>query len=160
MNLKFCTPLLMSFALVALPLFAAPSRAAGNVEVEADQMEIIDTEHKTIFSGNVISTRPSETIKADEMVVTSADVKQADGTTKTVTDKVDAKGHVTINTKNQTITGGAAIFHVQENTLEVVGNVHVTQGASNLRGEHLNVDLTTNHLQMSGGRVKGSFVPK
>ena len=146
--------------LLALPLMAGPLHAAGNVEVEADQMEIIDSEHKTIFSGNVISTRPSETIKSDEMVVTSIEIKQTDGTSKTVTDRVDAKGHVTITTKNQTITGGTAIFHVQENTLEVLGNVRVTQGQSNLKGERLKVDLDTNCLQMSGGRVKGSFVPK
>ena len=62
--------------LLVLPLIVGPLHAAGNVEVEADQMEIIDAEHKTIFSGNVISTRPSETIKADEMVVTSVEVKQ------------------------------------------------------------------------------------
>ncbi|MDE2445222.1 MAG: hypothetical protein KGO94_03520 [Alphaproteobacteria bacterium] len=145
---------------LTLPLLSTPSRAAGNVEVEADQMEIIDAERKTIFTGNVVSTRPSETIKSDEMVVTSADVKQSDGTVKTVTDRVDAKGHVIIQTKNQLITGGAAIFRVQANTLEVIGNVRVTQGQSNLKGERLTVDLNTNHLQMSGGRVKGSFVPK
>jgi lipopolysaccharide export system protein LptA len=146
--------------LLAVPLLVSPLHAAGNVEVEADQMEIIDAEHKTIFTGNVISTRPSETIKSDEMVVTSADVKQPDGTVKSVTDRVDAKGHVTIQTKNQLITGGTAIFHVQANTLDVIGNVHVTQGQSRLKGERLSVDLNTNHLQMSGGRVKGSFVPK
>ncbi len=150
--------LFLSF--LALPILAGPLHAAGNVEVEADQMEIIDAEHKTIFTGNVISTRPSETIKADEMVVTSTEVKQTDGTTKTVTDRVDAKGNVTIRTKSQIITGAKAIFHIQQNTLEVMGDVRVTQGTSNVRGEKLNVDLNTNRLQMSGGRVKGSFVPK
>ena len=150
----------MIFGLIALPLMIQPLHAAGNVEVEADQMEIIDAEHKTIFTGNVISTRPSETIKSDQMVVTTADVKQPDGSMKSVTDKVNATGGVTIKTKSQIITGAAAIFNVQANTLEVMGNVHVTQGESKLTGEKLSVDLNTNHLQMSGGRVKGSFVPK
>ena len=148
------------FGLLVLPLWVGPLHAASNVEVEADRMEIIDSEHKTIFTGNVVSTRPSETIKSDEMVVISADVKQKDGTIKTVTSRVDAKGNVTITTKNQVITGGVAVFHVQKNTLEVDGNVLVVQGQSTVKGEHLNVDLDTNHLQMSGGRVKGSFVPK
>ena len=154
--------ILVALALMATAHYALAEKATGNVEVEADQMEIIDTERKTIFSGNVISTRPSETIKADEMVVTTADVKQPDGTMKSVTDKVNAKGHVVINTKKQIITGSAAIFNVQGNTLEVMGSVRVTQGDTNLRGDKLIVDLDTNHLQMTGGkeRVKASFVPK
>lgn len=160
MKMKYIGPVLATVVLVLLPSRAIIAKEAVNVEVEADQMEIIDAEHKTIFTGNVISTRPSETIRADEMVVTSTEVKQTDGTMKSVTDRVDAKGNVTIKTKSQTITGGAAIFHIQANTLEVLGNVHVTQGTSNVRGEKLTVDLDTNHLQMSGGRVKGSFVPK
>ena len=160
MKMKYIGPVLATIVLILLPSGAIIAKEAANVEVEADQMEIIDAEHKTIFTGNVISTRPSETIRADEMVVTSTDVKQTDGTTKSVTDRVDAKGNVTIKTKSQTITGSTAIFHIQANTLEVLGNVHVTQGTSIVRGQKLTVDLDTNHLQMSGGRVKGSFVPK
>ena len=160
MTLKNIGIILATIVLIVMPLRAATAKEAVNVEVEADQMEIIDAEHKTIFSGNVVSTRPSETIKSDQMVVTTADVKQTDGTMKTVTDKVNATGHVTIKTRSQVITGSAAIFNVQANTLEVTGNVHVTQGDSKLTGEKLVVDLDTNHLQMSGGRVKGSFIPK
>jgi lipopolysaccharide export system protein LptA len=160
--MKQISVIFAALALVAMPLFAFAEKATGNVEVEADQMEIIDTEKKTIFTGNVVSTRPSETVKAYEMVVTSADVKQPDGTMKSVTDKVNAKGHVVINTKNQTITGAAAIFDVQNNTLEVTGAVRVVQGDTNLRGNRLVVNLDNNHLQMTGGkeRVKASFVPK
>ena len=147
-------------ALSLAPFLASPAHAAsGNVEVEADSMEIIDAEHKTIFTGNVVSTRPSETIHADEMIVSTTEVKQDDGTMKTVTNFVDAKGSVTITTKNQVITGTAAKFRVLENLLEVTGNVKVVAGESTLKGEKLLVDLKTNHLQMAGGRVKGSFIP-
>ena len=156
------TVIFAALVLVAIPHFAFAAKATGNVQVEADQMEIIDTEHKTIFTGNVISTRTSETIKSDEMVVTNVDVKQPDGTLKSVTDKINAKGHVVINTKTQTITGTMAIFDVQANTLEVTGAVHVVQGDTNLTGSRLIVNLDNNHLQMTGGkeRVKANFVPK
>jgi lipopolysaccharide export system protein LptA len=151
-----------ALALLVMPHFAFAQKATGNVVVEADQMEIIDTEQKTIFTGNVISTRPSETIRSDEMVVTNVDVKQPDGTLKSVTDKVNAKGHVVINTKTQVITGTTAIFDVQANTLEVTGAVHVVQGTTNLTGNRLVVNLDNNHLQMTGGkeRVRANFVPK
>jgi lipopolysaccharide export system protein LptA len=154
--------ILAGLAVIAMPHFAFAAKATGNVQVEADQMEIIDTEQKTIFTGNVISTRPSETIKSDEMVVTNIDVKQPDGTLKSVTDKVNAKGNVVITTKTQTITGTLAVFNVQANTLEVTGAVRVVQGSTNLTGNRLVVNLDNNHLQMTGGkeRVKANFVPK
>jgi len=135
------------------------ARAAGNVNVEADAMEIIDSEHKTVFRGNVVAKRPSDTIKADEMVVLSTDEKQQDGTTKTVTDHVDAKGNVTINTRDAVILGDWAKFDVLHDQLVVGGEVTLTQGSSVVRGKKLNVDLKTFHLNMTGGRVSGSFVP-
>jgi lipopolysaccharide export system protein LptA len=137
-----------------------PAIAASNVDVEANEMEIIDAQHQTIFRGNVVAKRPTDQIHSDEMVVTNVDAKQSDGTMKSVTDFIDAKGNVTITTKTQTITGQWAKFYVQRDKLEVGGNVRVVQGESSVKGEKLELDLKTNHLQMSGGRVKGSFVPK
>jgi lipopolysaccharide export system protein LptA len=145
--------------LVLLFAFIRPATAASNVDVEANEMEIIDAQHQTIFRGNVVAKRPTDQIHSDEMVVTNVDAKQTDGTMKSVTDFIDAKGNVTITTKTQTITGQWAKFYVQRDKLEVGGNVRVVQGDSSVKGEKLVLDLKTNHLQMSGGRVKGSFVP-
>jgi lipopolysaccharide export system protein LptA len=147
--------LVVSFALTPIT-----ARAEGAVSVEADQMEIIDAQHQTIFRGNVVATRPTDQIKSDTMVVISSDKTQDDGSTKSVTELLDATGNVTITTKKQTITGSAAKFFVQKDKLEVTGNVVVTEGTSVIRGTRLNVDLKTNHLTMTGGRVKTSFTPK
>ena len=43
--------------------------------------------------------------------------------------------------------------------LVVTGNVVLTQGKTVLRGPKLNANLKTNKMDMTGGRVKGSFVP-
>jgi lipopolysaccharide transport protein LptA len=145
---------------LAFPLAPVKARAAGTVDVEADTMEIIDADHKTIFRGNVIAKRPNDTIQADEMLVSSSDQKQTDGTTKSVTDFVDAKGNVTIKTRDAVITGDAARFDVLHDKLMVTGEVKVVQGQSVVRGKKLDVDLKNFHLQMSGGRVAGSFVPQ
>ncbi len=135
------------------------AHAAGNVNVEADAMEIIDADHKTIFRGNVVAKRPTDTIKADEMTVVSTDQKQSDGSMKSVTDHVDAKGNVTINTRDALIVGDWAKFDVLHDQLLVGGDVKLTQGTSVVRGKRLDVDLKTFHLNMTGGRVSGSFVP-
>jgi len=73
---------------------------------------------------------------------------------------MDATGNVTITTKTQLITGEWAKMNVNDNTLLVGGNVKVVQGKTVLTGPKLSVDLNTDRTVMSGGRVKGSFVPK
>ena len=134
--------------------------AGDNVLIDADSMEVIDAEHRTIFKGNVVATRPTDKIVGDVMIVTTEDQKQSDGTVKAVTNFLDVKGHVIITTATQTIKGDWAKFYIQEDKLEVGGNVSVVQGKSTVRGTKLVINLKSNHLQMSGGRVHGSFVPK
>ncbi len=136
------------------------ARAADNVQIEADSMEVIDTEHKTIFKGNVIAKRPTDQITSSEMVVTSEDQKQPDGTMQSVTSFIDATGGVVITTDTQTITGDAAKFNIPQDRLEVTGNVRVVQGKTTVNSKKVVINLKTKHLQASGGRVRVGFVPK
>jgi lipopolysaccharide export system protein LptA len=153
---KFMIALFAGLALT--PVTAA--RASDNVQVDADSMEVLDVEHKTIFRGNVIATRPTDKITGDQMVATTEEVKQTDGSSKTVTTFLDATGGITITTKTQSIKGAWAKFYIQEDRLEVGGSVMVVQGKNTVRGEKLTINLKTNHMVVSGGRVHGSFVPK
>lgn len=150
----FAATLLASF--VRAPL----SYAGDSVLIDADSMEVIEAENRTIFKGNVVATRPTDKIVGDVMIVSTADQKQSDGTVKSVTNFLDVKGHVIITTATQSIKGDWAKFYIQEDRLEVGGNVSVAQGKSTVRGTKLTINLKSNHLQMSGGRVHGSFVPK
>ena len=148
--------------LAVTAIFAFPSllHAAGAVDVSADSFESIDAEHKTIFRGNVVAIRPTDTTKSDEMTITSGDEKQADGTTKNVTKLVECKGNVTIITKDATITGDLCRLDVPHDKLVVTGAiVTLKQGSTVLKGKQLDVDLKSNHIQMTGGRVNGNFVP-
>jgi len=138
----------------------AQAQSDPNVNVSADTMEVLDAEHKSVFKGNVVAEQNGQQLKADEMTVTNADVKQDDGTTKSVPDLLDAQGHVNITTKGQVITGDATLYHLRANTMTVTGNVTLTQGKNVVKGQKLELDLKTNHMQMTGGRVQGSFVPK
>ncbi len=130
------------------------------VDIEANEMEIIDADKRAIFRGSVDATRNGDHIKSDEMIVDYSDVKQEDGTSKSQVSKLDANGHVTITTDKQVITGDWAKLNVLTDNLEVGGDVKVVEGKTILRGPKLSVDLKTKKLVMSGGRVKGSFVPK
>lgn len=147
-----------------LALMALPLRGAENVttpvEVEANEMEIIDADRQAIFRGKVNAVRGSQNIRSDVMTVFYADVKQPDGTSKSQASKLDAKGNVTITTRKQVITGEWAKMDILANTLLVGGRVKLVEGKTTLQGEKLTVDLNTERTLMSGGRVKGSFVPK
>ncbi len=144
----------------ALAATATTPAAPVPVNIEADQMEILDADKKAIFRGNVDATRGDVNLKASELVVTYAEVKQEDGTSKTDATNLDAKGNVKITTPRETITGDWAKFDPKENTLLVVGDVKLVQGATVLTGQQLTADLDTDKVEMTGGRVKGSFLPK
>jgi lipopolysaccharide export system protein LptA len=141
---------------------AAPAidiKSPKAVDIEANEMEIIDTDTRAIFRGSVNARRSDVSLKCDTLVVEYSEVKQADGSNKTDVTHLDAKGNVVIVTANQTITGDWAKFDVKANKLNVGGNVKVVQGKTRISGPLLKVDLNTNRSEMSGGRVKGSFLP-
>jgi lipopolysaccharide export system protein LptA len=144
------------FGLLSLGL----AQSDANVNISADEMEVLDTEHQTVFRGNVVAAQSDQQIQADQMTVTNVDVKQDDGTTKSTPDLLDSRGHVVITSKGQIITGDASLYRVRANTLTVTGNVTLTQGKNVIKGQKLDLDIKTNHMQMTGGRVQGSFVPK
>ncbi len=145
--------------LLAAPLHAA-EKISTPVEVEANEMEIVDADKQAIFRGKVDAVRGSQHIRSDVMTVFYAEAKQPDGTSKSQASKLDAKGNVTITTSKQVITGDWAKMDIVANTLLVGGKVKLTEGKTTLQGEKLTVDLNTERTLMSGGRVKGSFVPK
>jgi lipopolysaccharide export system protein LptA len=158
------------------------SKTPKNVDIEADTMEILDQEKKAIFTGNVNAKRGNVTLTCEKLVVTYTEspqaptAKQQTGTQtasetqgssnqgqvdkKTEVTFLDAEGSVVIVTSSQTVTGKTAHMDVKANKLWVKGGAKVVQGKTIMNGEQLFVDLNTNKSEMTGGRVKGSFVPE
>ncbi|HMT13865.1 MAG TPA: LptA/OstA family protein [Aestuariivirga sp.] len=150
----------LALVLLGVPAPIALAQTAEEVNIEAAEMEIIDANKTAVFRGDVVATRGGETLRSQEMTVTYTDVKQPDGTTKTQADVLDATGGVTITTAKQTITAAQARINIGSDKLVASGNVKVVQGKTVLRGEKLTTDLKGGHSVMSGGRVKGTFVPR
>ena len=131
------------------------------VDVEADSMEVMDKEHKAIFRGNVVAKRPDVTLTCEVMAVDYDDTPQPDGTSKNEVTHIDATGKVVIVTAKERITGDWAKINPKSNDIEVGGtDVMVTQGSTILHGTHLHDNLDTHKMELTGGRVKGSFLPK
>jgi lipopolysaccharide export system protein LptA len=131
-----------------------------NVNIEADSMEVVEADKRAVFKGNVRAQRTGTKLSSDRMVVTYRDVPQADGSKRTDVALIDARGNVEIRTPRQTITGEHAILDVAGDLLTVTGNVIVREGSTVIQGAKLRADLKAKTSSMTGGRVRGSFVPK
>jgi lipopolysaccharide export system protein LptA len=164
-----------SQAVDAAPIAEATGQGK-DVNIEADNMEVLDKSKQAIFTGNVNAERGGVTMKSNRLVVyyrssaaggTGTDSKapaksgtaKAGGGAGSQVTNLDATGNVVIITRTQKITGDKALIDVKANTLTVEGNVVVEQGSSVVKGSKLLVDLTSNRSQMTGGRVKGLFTP-
>jgi len=136
------------------------SKKKQPVDIESDTMEIIDEKKQAIFTGKVVATRGKVTLHAPKLVVDFIKEKNKKGKEKTVVTFLNATGGVLIITSTQRITGKWARMDVKADKAVVGDNVVVKQGSSIIKGNKLKVNLKTDHSEMTGGRVKGSFTPK
>jgi lipopolysaccharide export system protein LptA len=140
----------------------ALSKAANEpkeVKIEADRMEVLDDQKRAIFIGNVDAVRGEVSLKSDKLVADYAEVPTQGGGKDTQVRFLEATGGVTIVTDRQRITGQWAKMDVRANKVTIGGDVVVTQGQTVLHGRELLVDLNNSTSRLTGGRVKGSFVP-
>jgi lipopolysaccharide export system protein LptA len=139
---------------LALSLAAAPVFAASNIKVTSDNFTVEDAKREAVFTGNVVIIHPSVTLKSDKVVVTYGEGGTSDVKT------LDATGHVSLKTKEQTATGDRAVFDPKTQILHLTGNVEVVNASGTLNGPELTVNLATQTSTFTGskgGRVTGVF---
>jgi lipopolysaccharide export system protein LptA len=149
---------LVAVTLVLAPL-AAQAQSTGKVDVEANELELLGNGGNAIFRGDVVAKRDGTTINSQKLEVTYVETKEKDGSTKKEVDFIDVTGSVTITTEKEVITSNQARIIDRDDILVANGNVKVVQGGNVVFGQKLTVNLKTKKLEMSGGRVKGSFQP-
>lgn len=135
------------------------ARQPGEVNIEADRMEVLDQQKRAIFIGNVDAKRGGIAFRTDKLIADYEETGGNAGNGGTNVTFLEATGAVVIETAQQRITGAWAKMDVKSNQVTVGGDVVVTQGSTVLRGDQLVVDLDKDTSEMTGGRVKGRFVP-
>ena len=170
--------LLLALALCAAPA-AAEQKSQGPpnalqgfsqnrdqpVKIQAASLEVRDKEKIATFSGDVQVFQGDTELRCkllnvfydDEAAPKGAKTADAGPADQRQIRRIEAKGGVIVNQKDQTASGDAATFNMRENTVTLVGNVVVTRGQDVLRGHRLVVDLTTGITKMDQGRVEGLF---
>ncbi len=152
-----------------VPAFGTNSKAP--IQIDADRLEVFSKEQRAIYTGNVVAIQGDTTIKSAMMVIfydrqsdsaaagASKPEGQQEGTTLR---RVEAKGGVTVISKDQVATGNDGVFDRGTNKIVLTGNVALSQGENVTKGEKLIYDTETGVAQVEsspkGGRVRGLFI--
>ncbi len=176
---------------VATVVSAQPSKGPPNalqgfsqnrgqpVEIDAATLEVRDKDKVATFAGDVHVKQGDTTMRSKSLVVfyeqdtaPAAKNAKADPAMRTASvgpageqriKRLEARGAVVVNQKDQIVTGDLGVFDMKSNTVTLTGSpVVMTQGKNVLRGERLVVNLTTGVSRVeskNGSRVQGLFLP-
>ena len=135
------------------------------VNIQSDALVVRDKEKIATFSGNVHLTQGDTEMRSKNLVVYYLDESKpagapanalkaapgaAPGAGEQKIRRVEATGGVTVTQKDQNAVGDSGVLDVQQNTVELKGNVVMTRGPDVLRGQRLVVDLTTGVSHVDG----------
>lgn len=182
--------ILMALSLVAVPAAAQqkpavpardraplPGMATNSkdpIKIDADRLEVFDKDNRAVFIGNVVAIQGESTLKATTLTVfyernsTQGSSQQASAGQPgaqqggTSIRRLEAKGPVTVISKDQVATGDNGVFDRVANVVTLTGNVALSNGGNVTKGDKLTYDLNRGEAKVEttpGGRVKGLFVP-
>jgi lipopolysaccharide export system protein LptA len=164
-----------------LPGFGTNSKEP--IKIDADRLEVFNKEQRAVYTGNVVAIQGDTTIKCPTMIVyferqnrnagaagaaagasagqpaaapANAEGEQEGGTSLK---RVEAKGGVTVISKDQIATGNEGVFDRGSNRIILTGNVALSQGENVTKGDKLVYNTESGVAVVEGGRVKGFFVP-
>ncbi|MFO1150027.1 MAG: lipopolysaccharide transport periplasmic protein LptA [Alsobacter sp.] len=153
------------------------SNSKEPIQIDADKLEVFSKEQRAVYTGNVIAVQGDTTIKAPTMIVFYERQEKATGGEAkpegegegggTQLKRVEAKGGVSVVSKDQVATGNEGVFDRAANKIILTGNVALSQGENITKGQKLVYDTETGIAVVEsgatagtpGGRVRGVFVP-
>lgn len=112
---------------------------ATDTVTATDSLEYWENENMARAAGNATATREGRQVRADELLLYFA--TNAKG--EQVSEKMEAKGHVHIVTKGDVVFCDQATYFVTPNTATLTGNVFITRGASQIKGDRAEADFKT-----------------
>jgi len=127
-----------------------------------DKIEFFGAENRMTAVGKATATRGDDTITADALDAYFS--RNSAG--KMAIDKMTARGHVTVKTARETVTGDDGVYYITTQKAVLTGKVRISQGENWLEGTRADIDMTTGISQLLGGgdadtenRVRGVFYP-
>lgn len=125
------------------------------VEISADSLSVDQATGEAVFDGNVLVVQGEVRMSAGRMTVRYA--TDALGATTGISELV-ADGGVTFVTATDAAEAARAVYSVADSSVELTGDVLLTQGATAIAGQTLVLDLTSGSGRMEG-RVRTVIAP-
>ena len=122
------------------------------VEVTADTLSVNQTAGNAVFTGNVLIVQGPMRLQAQSVQVEYGNAERSR------ISRLIATGGVTLVTATEAAEAREAVYDVAKGTVDMRGEVLLTQGQNVLSGQHLTVDLTSGVGQMEG-RVRTLLQP-
>jgi lipopolysaccharide export system protein LptA len=127
------------------------------IEITADALEVEQEAQRAIFTGAVDVIQGDVRLNADRLVVYYSDQEAAE---QNAIYRIDVEGNVRFATPSETAKGDTGSYDVDAGIIELNGDVVLTSGQEAvINGNKLIMNLTTGQSEVTGGRVKGIFVP-
>jgi lipopolysaccharide export system protein LptA len=166
----------LALVLVAIagPAGAQVGRSNEPISVNADSLEVIQSQRVAIYRGNVEAIQGPNRIRAQEITVLFRPRAGAQGDASTLgagfgeAERLTAVGNVIYATPTEQASGDRAVYEVATDTITMTGVVTVVQGENVIRGCELVVQQTAGRATMKAcgpdrsaptGRVRSVFVP-
>lgn len=134
------------------------------IDVTADALEVIQSDSKAQFTGNVEVTQGELKLTAQNVALFYNEDAKDD---EQPIDQVEASGGVVMTTLKERVSSDRLVYKINEAKIYLLGNVLLSRDDNQLGGETLVIDLVTGYSRIEGaagpggnkGRVKARFNP-
>ena len=131
------------------------------VQIEANRLEVIDSEGTAVLNGNVVVVQGSTILKTSRLVATYTRGGPG-GNIRTL----QASGKLAVRSGDQQVSADSGLFDLQNEQVRLSGDVVISQGPNVVTGCALDVDLKTGAATLKpcgqssgGGRIKMLITP-
>ena len=126
------------------------------IEITSQQLEVLQQQRQSIFTGDVVAKQGDMTLFADKLVV----VFQKD---QDQVERLEAVGGVRVLQLDRIAVAEKAVFHQLEERLVLSGNAEVTQGKNKISGDEITLFMQENRTLIKSSekkRVRAVIIPE
>ena len=142
--------------------------SSAPVDVSADEQEVINSQCKQIFRGNVEVLQDKARLRATVINVYNKRKPGSGAGACGEVERLEADGDVFYVTADQTVRGDRAVYTYANETIVITGDVIVVRGQDVARGDKMTVLTKTNDVKLESnakgrgkaGRVRSVIYPE
>ena len=132
------------------------------LDIEADHVDVLDTDRRIIWRGNVRAVQGDSSLHAQRIIVFYTGEAEGEGWGDI--DRIEAYDDVLYVTPTQRARGDRGIYELVDETITLTGEVWITRGENTIAANRFVTDLVTGNSsfgqQGDGERVRTVLIPE